>query len=661
MLPAVTAEQALRWRRRVPRWGLSLAVAVPLLVLVVAETVLESTECTAQAPCRLPLDTLAYHLVPVAELLAMGMVALALMLPRAAVWGAALVAALLAGPVAVDSSFPSVWHWALVWFVLLGAADLLARWRQQVEAAAWQAPTQPYPDVAGPVTDPLPRDEDTRLAALVVAALAVVVAGGLLAWHLQATQAQRQREARSTRVDATVVQLSPDGYTVTLDVQGRRVRIEPLGSYAVGDSVPVLVDPTQPTHVALVAEPDDPSWRIGVAALLLVVLLGLAARLWSRGRRRFELLHRGGPGVRLRAGRHGARVLLTTLDDPGFARPLALVRDLAPALVLLPLSALSASGADGEDDESDDDDDLDAHGVEPPDVTTLSDEALAAWADGLVASDPDDDDVPPPPPVPRVLDGGAPATVIGLRRDGDPIVLQLDDAPPLVSSSGVVDPWTWGRLRDGALRLRPRDRGQRPAARPADPTAGSPPRPRTWGRATTTALRLVTPVATPLAYLLALAVYPAARWLFDGDAGWGALLPIAFGGSTVAEGLVLLAGLSRPPLGVRAGALLHRGRWMDELIPLERVRGVTAGSSSVVLRLGDPDDALALPPQAVARFADVLEREPMPEQAAFAVEQLLRTTSPSGRRGWRRPSVALVPGAIAVVGLLMAWAQAHFG
>jgi hypothetical protein len=150
----------------VPRWGLSLAVAVPLLVLVVAETVMESTQCTPEAPCRLPLDTLAYHVVPVAELLAMGTVFYALMLPRAAVWVAALVAALLAGPVAVDSSFPWLWRWALVWFVVVGAADLLARWQQQVESASWRAPTHPYPDVVGPVGDRLPRDEDTRPARL---------------------------------------------------------------------------------------------------------------------------------------------------------------------------------------------------------------------------------------------------------------------------------------------------------------------------------------------------------------------------------------------------------------------------------------------------------------------------------------------------------------
>ena len=103
-------------------------------------------------------------------------------------------------------------------------------------------------------------------------------------------------KARSTRADATVTKVSPDGYTVTLEVLGRRVRVEPLATYAVGDSVPVLVDPEDPGHVTLVAEPDDPSWRIGVAAVLLVVLLGVAARLWSRGRRRYDLLHHGGPG-----------------------------------------------------------------------------------------------------------------------------------------------------------------------------------------------------------------------------------------------------------------------------------------------------------------------------------------------------------------------------
>lgn len=677
MPPALTAEQALRWRQRVPRWALSLAVAVPLLLLVVVETALESTDCTPASPCRLPLDSTAYHLVPVAESLAVAMVVLALLLPRAAVWGAAAAAALLSGPVAVDSSFPSVWRWALVWFVGVGALDLLARWRQQVESASWQAPVQAYPDVPARRSDRLARDEDTRLAALVVAALGVLLAGGLLAWHLQVTAAQQAREQRSSRVDATVTKVSDDGYTVTLDVQGRRAEVEPLASYAVGDSVPVLVDPAEPSHVALVAEPDDPSWRSGLAAVVLVVLLGVAARLWSRGRRRFALVHHGGPAVQLRAGRDAHRLLLTTLDDVRFDRPLALVGDVGPTAVVFAWGGWADHGDDGDDSDDSDHGDLGPRHLdgepEPPDVATLSDSELAAWADEQVETDAElDDDEPPPPPVPRALDGGAPVTVVGLRRDGDPVVLLLDDAAPLVSSSGVKDPWTWGRLRERVPGLRSRERGDQEtpspdergastsAERAAAQGAATPP-PGARARAASAALRLVTPVATPVAYAVALAVYPVVRWLLDGEAGWTDLFPVVVGGSTLAEGLVFLAGLSGPPLVVRPGALLHRGRWLDELIPVERVQGVTPGRSAVVLRLTDPDDALALPPQAVGRFVDVQQQEPTPEQAAFAVEQLLRTTTPIGRRGWRRPSLALVPGAIAAAGLLGAWAQAHFG
>lgn len=655
MLPAVTAEQALRWRRRVPRVALSLAVALPLLALVTGELALDTEPCTPASPCRLPLDSLAYHLVPLAEILAMGLVALALVLPRAAVWGAVVAAALLAGPAAVDSSFPSLWRWALGWFVVLAAADLVARWQQLVESASWNAPRLAYPEADPASTDRLPRDEDTRLAGASVAALALVAAGGLLAWHLSATAALREREARSITAEATVVQADPDGTTITVDVAGRRTTHEPLESYQVGDRVPVLVDPHDPAHVELVAEPDDPSWRIGVAGLLLVALLGVAGRLWSRGARRAALARRGGPAMRLRVGRRGSHVLLAAPDDHAFRRPLALVGDLGPSGLLLPLTA--GFRMLDEDDE-DDVDDLERPEpeAEPPDVTTLSDAELAAWADAQVElDDEDDDDVPPPPPVPLAVDGGAVATVIGLRQDGDPVVVQLDDEPPLVSIGGVRDPWTWGWLRDRLLRVRSRERGDRPGRRSSQ-RSGAPSNP--W------AVRLaaaVTPVAPPLAYVLALAAYPVAHWVLDGRAGWIDLVPIVLGGSTAAEGAVFLAAMARPPLGVRDGALLHRGRWMDELIPVERVQAVTAGHASVVLRLSHPDDALALPPQAVERFADHLRREPTPEQAAFAVEQLLRTTTPSGRRGWRRPSPSLAPGAILLVGLLAAWAQAHFG
>ncbi|HET8613927.1 MAG TPA: DUF3592 domain-containing protein [Actinomycetales bacterium] len=645
---------------------------MPLVALVVTEMALESDACSPVAPCRFPLSSMAYHVAPVAELLAIGSVLLALLLPRAAVWVAALAAALLTGPASPDSSVPALWPWALVWFGCVGAADLLGRWRQLVESHTWNAPTFPFPD-PGPdpsarpgLPDRLARDEDTRLLSLLVAGVGLAVFVGMLLWHLQATSTVRDVEAHALRTEAAVTAVGSDGYSVTLRVEGRDVQLDTLGTYAVGDRVPVLVDAADPGHVALVAEPEDPSWRIGVGALALAVLLSVAGRLWSRGSRRSALARHGGPAVRLRVGRQRSRLLLTTLDDRDFARPLSMVRDVGPSSLLLPLDRAEAHVA--EDDAFDDEleGELD---VEPPDVSTLSDSELAAWADREVEAfgELDEDDIPAPPDLPLAVDGGLPVTVVGLRRDGDPVLLMLDDGATLASLGGSRDPWSWPALKDRALGVRTRVRGPGATRRERGPSPyrSRPEKARRERRRDAIlarALAVVSPFGPALACALALSAYPAARWLLDGEAGWAELFPIAFGGFPLAEALVFLAGLNRPPLDSRPGALLHRGRWFDELLPVERIQAVTPGRSAVVLRLTDPSDALALPPQAVVRYADHLAApEATPEQAAFAVEQLLRVTTPSGRRGWRRPSPTLVPGALLMIGLLAAWGQAKFG
>lgn len=678
MPPELTAADARRWRQRIPAAALSMAVALPLAALAIAELALDTEPCTPVAPCRLPLSSLAYHAAPVAEVLAVGTVVLALLLPRAAVWVAALAAALLTGPASPDSSIPTLWTWALVWFVCVGAADLLGRWRQLLESHTWGAPTLSFPDPGPDDTSPsaglpdrLPRDEDTRLLALVVAGVGLVAFGVMLGWHLQATSAVRDFEAHAVRTEAPVTAVGSDGYPITVRVDGHAAELDPLGSYSVGDLVPVLVDAADPGHIALVAEPEDPSWRIGVGALALAVLLSVAGRLLSRGSRRAGLVRQGGPAVRLRVGRQQSRVLLTTLDDRDFVRPLCMVREVGPSALLLPLSRVEAhAGAydDELDDEWDDEFQAGLEAAEPPDVSTLSDSELAAWADREVESfgELDEDDAPPPE-LPLAIDGGAPVTVVGLRRDGDPLLLLLDDGETLVSSGGSRDPWTWRALRDRALRVRTRERGPGTSrverGRSRDRSRPGEQRREVWRDAfLARAVAVVSPFGLVVAYVLALSAYPAARWILDGEAGWGELFPIAFGGTALADGLVFVAGINSPALGSRPGALLHRGRWFDELLPVERVRAVTPGRSSIVLRLTDPSDALALPPQAVVRFVDHLAApDTSPEQAAFAVEQLLRLTTPSGRRGWRRPSPSLAPGALLMVGLLAAWAQAKFG
>jgi hypothetical protein len=669
--PALTADAVRRWRQRLPRLALVLAVAVPLTALVLAETFSET--CSPSAPCRAPLDSLAYPAAAVAQVLAMGTPVLAFLLPRAAVWTALASATLLAGPATVGSSFPALWRWAALWFAVVALADLLGRWRQVVESHAWGSPTLRYPDPGpdeGPVGDASPhrlaRDEDTRGAALVVAGLAVAVFGAMLAWHLQGTATVRDFEAHAFRTEAPVTKVDPDGLSVTLRLDGRDVELEPTASYEVGQTVPVLVDAADPGHVALVAEPDDPSWRLGLGALALAVLLGLAARLWARGAGRWTLWHRGGPAVRALVGRQGPTVLVTTLDDPGFRRPVCLVAGLQPSAMLLPLDRVSAHAAAYPFDDEDEWDDAggELQGHEPPDVASLSDSELAAWADQEVEALEalEDDDVPPPPDVPLAVDGGAAATVVGLRHDGDPLLLLLDDGPSLVSRGAARDPWTWRRLRDRLVQVRPRERAAGPQRSVRPPATTRPERPDHRRARLAGLVGVLSPAGLLVAYAVALAAYPAARWLLDGEAGWGELFPIVVGGSTLAEGLVFLAAINHPPLASRPGALLHRGRWFDELLPVERVRAVAPGRSSVVLRLSDPDDALALPPQAVVRFADHLAApDTTPEQAVFAVEQLLRLATPSGRRGWRRPSVSLVPGALLMVGLLAAWGQTKFG
>jgi hypothetical protein len=490
----------------------------------------------------------------------------------------------------------------------------------------------------------------------------------MLGWHLQATAAVRDFEAHAVRSEAPVTAVGADGYPVTVRVDGRAVELDPLETYSVGDIVPVLVDAADPGHVALVAEPEDPSWRIGVGALALAVLLSLAGRLWSRGSRRSGLARRGGPAVRLRVGRQRSRVQFTTLDDPDFMHPLCVVREVGPSALLLPLNRVEAHPA-AYADELDDDSQADFGPAEPSEISTLSDSELVAWADREVESfgELDEDDVPPPPDLPLAIDGGAPVTVVGLRRDRDPLLLLLDDGEALVSLGGSRDPWTWRALMDRALRVRTRERepgaGRIGRGRSRDRSLPEGRQREVWRNALLAhVLAVVSPFGPVVAYALGLSAYPAARWILDGDAGWGALFPIVFGGLSLADALVFLAGINRPALGSRPGALLHRGRWFDELLPVERVQAVTPGRSSVVLRLTDPDDALALPPQAVVLYADHLAApDTSPEQAAFAVEQMLRLTTPSGRRAWRRPSPSLAPGALLMVGLLAAWAQAQFG
>lgn len=172
--------------------------------------------------------------------------------------------------------------------------------REQVAAAAAAAVT-PIPHLlVAPPAWAGHRDGAGRIRLLAAAAL---VAVALLSFVLlgRAVAAERAHLDRAVRVEGTVRTVGEDGdLTLRLDrvVEGVPVDVtlSPVETYAVGDVVPLLVDPADSHWLRLVAEPDDPTWWVTVAlgALLVAGLLAHRELTGDRARRR---LSRGPDGA----------------------------------------------------------------------------------------------------------------------------------------------------------------------------------------------------------------------------------------------------------------------------------------------------------------------------------------------------------------------------
>lgn len=173
--------------------------------------------------------------------------------------------------------------------------------REQVAAAAAAAAVTPVPHLlVAPPAWAGHRDGAGRIRLLAAAAL---VAVALLSFVLlgRAVAAERAHLDRAVRVEGTVRTVGEDGdLTLRLDrvVEGVPVDVtlSPVETYAVGDVVPLLVDPADSHWLRLVAEPDDPTWWVTVAlgALLVAGLLAHRELTGDRARRR---LSRGPDGA----------------------------------------------------------------------------------------------------------------------------------------------------------------------------------------------------------------------------------------------------------------------------------------------------------------------------------------------------------------------------
>jgi hypothetical protein len=166
-------------------------------------------------------------------------------------------------------------------------------------------------------------------------------------------------------------------------------------------------------------------------------------------------------------------------------------------------------------------------------------------------------------------------------------------------------------------------------------------------------------IGMPLAILLGVAVFPVVRWMLDGESSL-LDLRLVFAVTLLASWLRILSGLKDAPLRPHTLGLLHSGWWFDEFIPARRVVSVVAGKDSVVLRLDDPEDALALPATCIASHATWLSEPAHADRSAATIRTWLAQATPSAATGWRRPSMTLIPGAIALIGFLLAWGWPRF-
>ena len=658
------------WRRRVPLWVLRLAVAVPLAALVVVEMTGEAP-CTVADPCRDPLGSVGYLLGAAVVFCSIACVPLALLAPRIAPWPAAALATTSAVVPASDSVIRPGWAVAAGLWLALAAADGLLRWRQEVLAQGWDSVHVQLPVPLG-VPARLPRSGDARVAAAGVLLLTSLAVPALLAWHVRDVAGVRAFEARAVRVDARVVSTADDGATLRLDVDGRRASVDALELYEPGDVVPVLVDPASPAEVALEAEPRDPSWLLGLAAVVALLGLTAALRLWARGAERALLVAKGGPAVRLRAGWRGDELVLGAADDRYLERPLArLPDDLRPVSYLL-------------DPRHDEDDEHELAEGAPDDrgalwtsqdfPAGLGDADLVVWADlELEQEEEDNEDAKGRElSLARAIDGGTVVTVVGLRRDAAPLAL-LDEDGEAWLTAAVRDPWQpldLATLGVEAVLGRPlgrpgspqaadqKGRTWRPGAPGDDVTARQlPSHHATRDRILRAALPPLERYGRSLAYATAALAYPVARWLYgDSPSVWSLLhsLWVLLG---PAEGLMMLAGLGQAALVPHRAGVLHRGLLLARVLPARRVVDVLAGRRALVFRLTAPDDAVTVPATSVVTFGRAaLADAPSPEQAREHVLRWLAAATDHEPRWPTRPVAALGPALVLLLAVVAAWA-----
>ncbi len=592
-------------RSRLHLFWIQLLFTLVMASMWVAEFIL-----TPDAPSgvvdRFPLGSLPYVLV--------GLQVTAMVL-MAAVWFA---------PV-----WTLVWMAPVAWLLPFGASEVPTAWRVLSLACVlalawlWFRARRSGPD--GPSRRP-PFEgafEESwafqpALPGLLAIAASIVLAGGLLVAHQVMLGQARDFEERAETTLAEVISYDDEHTDMVIRVGDEEMMLEEPDWWeqpAVGDLVPVLVDPDDPEHVVFLVALDDPSWSVGLAAVAPLAGMWWGLPVILRARRSRELAARGAPGtlVRLASSSDGTFQLLPT-DASIPLRHVINFAGLVPGKDVVD----AMEGRDGESDDDEDDVEYDESGSLPE-----SDAKLALWADEVKdmwqAMDDDDETVAPPfSDIPEDEKAMVEADFGPDVRDGEPFVLLGSwghgSTVALLRASGqgwmaeIREPRfqgggrpsvPWGR---SAARGTPRggDRAVQHATVTSNETAttrgrfdGAKHAVVTWTRRRTRWLRWVVAlgVAAVGAFLLPLVVWSSFEDGFD-----------AF--QLISLGLFVLTAVSAPTIAVMATCSMGTGRsrrglvsyglFVDEFIAPNRLVSVIPGRDALALRLRDPEDALVV-------------------------------------------------------------------
>ncbi|MDF1488747.1 hypothetical protein [Tessaracoccus caeni] len=564
---------ASRLRRH---WPPVTGIRVALLLCLIAAAALELS-APDEPTTRAPLGSLDYVLDGVGFVFVLAQFAAVFLLPATgALFAAVTAVALAALPGA--AAYPSLW--AAIAAVALGVWGWLSV--AQLRAAPAARHAVPTAEV------PFAKTEAYRgLWPGLVAISAALLAGvGLVVFHSYEMADVAAFEERAQVVDTEVLAVDEEDLYVSVSVNGITHELEWLDEMPEpGDTVALLVDPTDPERVVFADAPEDPSWLLGIAALSPLAAWYAALHWLFPALNRRRLARQGGPMGRARIATPSEYTYLIPTDATW------------PAMRLSGITAMEADSsgwfdASEDDDDWDDDEDDEDNDEKLPDSV----EELRAYLDDLTADDPDEAAEPDESDLITV-------STLGIPRRGATIAFHHRGVTWMAE---VTDDTGTRGLRSDLRDLATPDASQSWLSRFIE-------RHPQLSRVLWSMLIVVVTSA-----IVAISV-------IDDPTDWGTPLIVGLIGTVVV--VVYAPGIGN--MALRRALIVLYGVLKDERTPASRVSFMAANDDVVGLRLTDPDEVFFFAPE------DVFHHEDATSEQALRLMRTWHAEAPSARGGTR--------------------------